>query len=92
MVAVENRCLCKLSACQGEGGIHGLTGCTEPRTERIRMALRVMVPVIELVHDQVRADQDDRGEQHPCQHDHERQSEWSMHRQRDPEAASTSRP
>lgn len=71
MDGVERLGICKLKIGKREGGIHGLTGCAEPGTEWARMATRVMVFVIELVHDQVRADQDDRGEQHPCQHDHE---------------------
>ena len=79
MIGVENICLCKLSNSKGEGSIQSLTGCTEPGTEWTRMAVRMMVAVIELVHNQVGANQNNRGEQYPCQHDHERQSEMSTH-------------
>lgn len=71
MVGVENLCRCKRGVGKVEGRVYGLTGCTEPGTERTRMAVRMMVAVIEFVHDQVRADQNNRGEQYPCQHDHE---------------------
>ena len=80
MIGVESLCACKLSISKEEGGTHDLTGCTEPSTEWTRMAVRMMVPMIELVHDQMRAGQDDRGEQHSYQQDHERQSEMSAHR------------
>ncbi|MBX3305382.1 MAG: hypothetical protein KF751_04940 [Nitrospira sp.] len=56
---VQILCACMLSISKEEGGTHDLTGCTEPGTEWTRMAVRMMVPVIELVHDQMRADQDD---------------------------------
>lgn len=58
MEGVESLCACRLSVGKVEGRIHGLTGSTEPGTERTRMAISVMIPVIELVHDQMRTDQD----------------------------------
>ena len=51
MTGVESLCTCRLSVGKVEGRVHGLTGCTEPGTEGARMAARMMVPVIEFVHD-----------------------------------------
>ncbi|HBH78982.1 MAG TPA: hypothetical protein DDY39_04055 [Nitrospira sp.] len=59
MIGVESLCACRLGVGTGEGRVHGLTGCTEPGTEWTRMTIRVMIPVLELVHDEMRADQED---------------------------------
>ncbi len=62
-----------------QGGVDGLAGCTEPSAQRARMGAGLMVPMLDLVGNDLRKRQAYRGEEHPCQHDDQMQPETSVH-------------
>lgn len=64
------------------GGVDGLSGYTEPGAKRVRMRTGLVMPMVDLVGNDMRKRKPNRGEEHPCQHDDQMQPEVSAHRRK----------